>query len=81
MFQNLAIGGNGDHLPGDEFAALHQSPLHSVFQATTAGDLHAHDLHRLDVVVLDDPGELFGVVPLVQLGATNEGDMVADEIL
>ena len=42
---------------------------------------HAHNGDAFDVVVTDDLSELFAVIALVQLGAADQRDLIADKIL
>lgn len=79
--QNAPVCGDNCYTPGNEFAALLQCALDGVFNAAAAGDLHARHGHTLDIVFTQDGGELFRVVALIQLGASDERYAAADEIL
>ena len=57
--QHGAKGGNGDHLPGDEFAACLQGSFDRRFNAATAGNLHANDLDAFDSDDEFRSGDLF----------------------
>ena len=69
--QNAPVCGDNCYTPGNEFAALLQCALDGVFNAAAAGDLHPHDGHALDVIVLNDLRQLFAVVHAVQLGSAD----------
>ncbi len=71
FFEDFALGGEGNHLPGEELAAVFERGFYRVDNAAAAGNLHAHHGKAFDVVVLQDCGEFFGVIPLVQLGAAD----------
>lgn len=79
--QDLSVDGNGDHLPGEEFAAVPEGGLYRRFQAAAAGDLHADHGDALDLVVLDDLEELFRIVHGIQLGAADQGDLAGHQLL
>ncbi len=78
--QNAPVCGDNCYTPGNEFAALLQCALDGVFNAAAAGGLARHG-HALDIVFTQDGGELFRVVALIQLGASDERYAAADEIL
>ena len=81
LLQNPPVGGDGHHLPGDEFATLLEGLLHRQLDAAAAGHLHAHDGDAPDIVLPDDLRQLFGIVHAVQLGAAHQGDVPLDEPL
>ena len=81
LFQNPSVGGDGNDLPGGEFAACQQGSLDGVFDAGAAGNLHANDRYALNVVFCDDAGQLFGVVALVQFRTADQCDAVADKLV
>ena len=53
-FQNVSVRGDGDHLPGQEFAACLKGAAHGGFDAAAAGNAHAHDGYALDIVACED---------------------------
>ena len=81
LLQNISIPAQCHHLPGDELTALPQRRLRRPLDAAAAGDVHPDDGQLPDVVAAKDLRQLLGVVPLVQLGAADQGDVVAHEPL
>ena len=81
VFEDLAVKRNRDDLPGDELAAFLQRFLRRKFESATAGDFHADDGHGPDVVRADDLPELFRIVDLIELRASDERDLAAHEFL
>ena len=79
--QNLAVNGDGDHLPGKELAAVLQGGDGGVLQPAAAGDLHAHHGQAFHLVFAKDLGELFGVVHTVQLGAADQAHPALQKLL
>ena len=79
--QNFSIGGDGNHLPRNKLSAGLQSTLDCVFDTAAAGYFHPYHLYTLDVVVPDDLRQLFRIIPFVQLGTADQGDMVPDKIV
>ena len=43
----------------------------SVFQSAAAGNLHTYHSDILNVIVAENPCQLFGIVDIVQLGASD----------
>ena len=78
--QDLALGGDGHHLPGEEFAAALEGLLDRQLDPAAAGDLHAHHGDALDVVVGQNFGELFAVIHAVQLGTAHQGNFSTDKV-
>ena len=79
--QDPSVGGHGHHLPGQKLAAALDGQPGGLFNTAAAGHLHPGDGDAPDVVFGDDPGELFGIIALVQLGTADEGDAVPDQLI
>lgn len=52
-----------------------------MFNAAAARNLHAYHSHALNVIFRDDLCQLFGIIHLVQLGASDDRDFVFDEVI
>ena len=79
--EDTAIHREGDDIPGDELTAVLEGSDGGVFETSAARHLHPQDGNALDVVIADDLGQLLAVVHGIQLGAADEGNMAAHELL
>ena len=52
-----------------------------MLQTATAGNLHADDGDAFDIVVTDNFGQLPGIIYIIQLRASYQGNMAFDEAL
>lgn len=50
LWQDVAVDGDGDHFPGNNFAAVEHGGFHCVFKTAAAGHFHAGDGDAFDVV-------------------------------
>jgi hypothetical protein len=81
LFQNFSVGGDGNHLPRNKFAACHQGAFGSVFDSAAAGNLHADNGYAFDVVIGNDLRQLIGVIALVKLGTTDKRYVTPDKLI
>lgn len=79
--EDAAIHREGDDIPGDELAAVLEGSDGGVFKTSAARHLHPQDSNAPDVVIADDLRQLLAVVHSIQLGAADEGNMAAHELL
>ena len=81
ILQDFSVGGYGENLPRDKFAAVFQCCCCGFFQPAAAGDFHPHNGYASNAVAADNFGELFCVVGIVQFGAADEGHSVFDKAI
>ena len=79
--QNPAFRCDDPDLPWDEFPAVFQCLHCRTLQTAAARYLHPGNGEAFDVVVCQNGGQLFRIIPFIQLWTANEGDMVPDKIL
>ena len=80
VVQNLPIGGNRHHLPGNHLAAVLQGSYHGVFDAAAAGHLNAYHSNGPAIVFLYDSCQFLAVIHTIQFGATNQGHLILHEL-
>ena len=79
--QFSSVGGNGNHLPWNEFSAGLKCFFRSQFDAAAAWYFHTYDGHALNIVGSDNLRQLLTVVHRIQLRTANQCDTVFDEFL
>ena len=81
IVQQVALDGNGLHLPRQQLAAVLQRGANGVFQSAAARHLHADNGYAFDVVLTEDFGQLLAVIHIIQLGTADERYLPPDKIL
>ena len=81
LLHDFTVNTDGDDLPGDEFPAVLECFLGRHLQTAAAGNFHSYNGYALNVVTLNDCGQFFAVIHLVQFGAADESQLVPDKIL
>ena len=74
--QNTPICRKGHHVPGDTFSAGQKSTLSGAFQPAAAGHLHAGNGQTLNIVGHEDLRELVPVIHIIQLGTSDDRDVI-----
>ena len=80
LAEQRAVGAHNDRMEGERFTAGGHGPLGGPLNAPTAGDRHPYNGDAADVVLSQNGGELFTIVPFVQLGAADKGHPAPDKV-
>ena len=81
LFKNFSVCCNCYNLPGQGFTTCLDCVFYCILKTAAAGDFHTDYLYTLYIVVLYNLGEFFRVISFVKFGATNESDVIADEVI
>ena len=79
--QNTPICRKGHHVPGDTFSAGQKSTLSGAFQPAAAGHLHAGNGQTPNIVGHEDLRELVPVIHIIQLGTSDDRDVIVHKFL
>jgi len=79
--QNTPICRKGHHVPGDMFSAGQKSTLSGAFQPAAAGHLHAGNSQTPNIVGHEDLRELVPVIHIIQLGTSDDRDVIVHKFL
>ena len=77
----MSVGGDDIHLHRDILAGSGDCAVYGVFYTSAAGYFHARYRNAPDIVGADYPAQFLSIVGVVQLGAADEGNMAAHELL
>ena len=81
LIQNLSVSCDGYYLPRNELPTVPERVFRRSLQSSAARHFHSDNRNALDVVILDDLGQLFGVIHHIELRAADQGDFTLHKIL